>query len=325
MNEKYMEVLERYDLTADSVRRGRSGWICQTGQGMVLLKEYRGTQKRLEFETQVLEQVGQTGGIRVDDYLRTADGQLWAAGEDGTRYVLKHWFADRECSLRDRSEALSAVRRIAVLHKALQAIPEDPEWNLGSIRTEPLWREMERHSLEIKRARGYIRGKKRRNEFEFCIMNNYQRFYEQAVQACEGMKRLNRPEAHAPLFLCHGNLDHHHILMGTGYTAFIEFHKMHLGEPMADLYHFMRKVLEKHSWDLELGLAMLEAYDRVLPLGNRDRDCLYCLFLYPEKYWKQINFYFNGKKNWISARNIEKIHGLELQEAGRNRFLSKIK
>ena len=183
MNEKYMEVLERYDLTADSVRRGRSGWICQTGQGMVLLKEYRGTQKRLEFETQVLEQVGQTGGIRVDDYLRTADGQLWAAGEDGTRYVLKHWFADRECSLRDRSEALSAVRRIAVLHRALQAIPEDPEWNLGSIRTEPLWREMERHSLEIKRARGYIRGKKRRNEFEFCIMNNYQRFYEQAVQA----------------------------------------------------------------------------------------------------------------------------------------------
>ncbi|MEI3182029.1 MAG: hypothetical protein V8S98_00865 [Lachnospiraceae bacterium] len=27
--------------------------------------------------------------------------------------------------------------------------------------------------------------------------------------------------------LCHGNMDHHHILMGEAYTAVIEFHKMH--------------------------------------------------------------------------------------------------
>ena len=80
-------------------------------------------------------------------------------------------------------------------------------------------------------------------------------------------------------------------------------------------------------WQLLCGRRQKELLEGflALPLGNRDRDCLYCLFLYPEKYWKQINFYFNGKKNWISARNIEKIHGLEQQEAGRNRFLSKIK
>ena len=90
MNEKYMEALARYDLTVDSVRKGRSGWICGTSQGTMLLQEYRGTMKRLEFETQVLGQVRQSGLIQVDDYIRTGEGGLIALSEDGTRQTLKH-------------------------------------------------------------------------------------------------------------------------------------------------------------------------------------------------------------------------------------------
>ena len=54
MNEKYTEALEQYDMEILAVRRGRGSWICETDQGCRLLKEYRGTAKRLEFEDQVL-------------------------------------------------------------------------------------------------------------------------------------------------------------------------------------------------------------------------------------------------------------------------------
>lgn len=74
MNERHLEALAQYDLTADSVRKGRSGWICETSQGTMLLQEYRGTMKRLEFETQVLGQVRKSGLLLVDDYIRTAQG-----------------------------------------------------------------------------------------------------------------------------------------------------------------------------------------------------------------------------------------------------------
>ena len=78
--------------TADSVRKGRSGWICETSQGTMLLQEYRGTMKRLEFETQVLGQVRKSGLLLVDDYIRTAQGELISLSEDGTRHTLKHWY-----------------------------------------------------------------------------------------------------------------------------------------------------------------------------------------------------------------------------------------
>jgi len=83
--------------------------------------------------------------------------------------------------------------------------------------------------------------------------------------------------------------------------------------------------MEKHNWNEQLGLDMIESYNRVLTMEADDRAFLYYLFLYPEKYWKQLNFYYNANKAWIPEKNVEKLKNLDVQEAGRSRFLSKIK
>ena len=119
-------------------------------------------------------------------------------------------------------------------------------------------------------------------------------------------------------------LNQHHILMGRDYVAVTGFGRMHLGLQVEDLYYFMRKVMEKHNWDCGLGNGMLEAYERVLPMSRMERECLYFMFLYPEKYWKQINFYYNANKAWIPARNTEKIESLKAQEKNRKRFVDGI-
>ena len=182
---------------------------------------------------------------------------------------------------------------------------------------------MERHNQELKRARNYMKNKRKKTEFESCVLGNFRVFYEQAVSACEGLKKLRQEEGGAPLFLCHGNLDHHHILIGETDMAVIEFHRMHLGEQMEDLYYFLRKVMEKHEWNVGLGMELMAAYEHVLPVSATQRRYLYYLFLYPEKYWKQINFYFNANKAWIPARNIEKLKSLEEQLEAREKFLEK--
>ena len=85
-------------------------------------------------------------------------------------------------------------------------------------------------------------------------------------------------------YLCHGDLNQHHILLvEENEMAVIEFNRMHRGVQVEDLYHFTRKILEKHGWDLRLGMRLLETYDRILPLNAQERTYLYSLFLYPEK------------------------------------------
>ena len=141
----------------------------------------------------------------------------------------------------------------------------------------------------------------------------------------KGWSRWIRTRRKTGSFLCHGDLDQHHILPGKQEAVFIEFSQMHLGHQVSDLYRFMRKVMEKHGWDEYLGGAMLDAYDAVQPMGAKERQYLYFLFLYPEKYWKQLNYYYNANKAWIPEKNVEKLKTLESQREARGRFLSRIK
>ena len=54
MIDRYLEALEQYEMEIISVRKGRGAWICETDQGLKLLREYRGTVRRLEIEDQIL-------------------------------------------------------------------------------------------------------------------------------------------------------------------------------------------------------------------------------------------------------------------------------
>lgn len=325
MNDSYLEVLKQYEGEVTGVRRGRGAWICEYPDGPRLLKEYRGTVKRLEFEDAVLGQLEQQGLCRTDRYVRNLEDGLVTAGPDGVKYILKRWFLERECSLRDRREILFCARQIAQLHRGLQEIPWQEEWNLGSTVAPVLSEEMARHSREMRRVRNFIRGKRRKTEFELQVMQSFDAYYAQALEAEKGLEPLDQNQAGNRLFLCHGDLDQHHILPGDQEAVFIEFSQMHLGHQVSDLYRFMRKVMEKHGWDEYLGCSMLDAYDAMLPMSRNDRCCLYFLFLYPEKYWKQLNYYYNANKAWIPEKNMEKLKTLESQREARRRFLSRIK
>lgn len=325
MNDNYLEVIQQYEGETLEVRRGRGAWICERPDGVKLLKEYRGSLRRLEFEEAVLEELKSQGIRLVDQYMRNRDGELITSGEDGTKYIFKDWFLNKECNLKDSREILAAVTWIARLHRAFRGIDWRPEWDLGSIIPPGLSEEMKRHSREMKRVRTFVSGKRKKSEFELCVMENFAEFYEQALQAQEGLESLEERRDENRLFLCHGDLNQHHLLMGAGEVAVIEFNQMHRGKQMGDLYHFMRKVMEKHGWDERLGLAMTESYDKVLPMDEEDRACLYYLFLYPEKYWKQLNYYYNANKAWTPAKNVEKLRSLKDQQEARGRFLERIK
>lgn len=325
MNDNYLDIMEQYDGETYEVRRGRGAWIFERSDGIKLLKEYRGSVKRLEFEESVLKELKARGIHSVDQYVRNREGELITVAEDGTKYILKDWFVKRECNLKDSQEILSAITWIARLHQAFREIPWREEWNMGSMIPPGLSDEMQRHTREMKRVRSFVSNKRKKSDFELCVMEHFTEFYEQALSAQNGLKTLEEEQDEGRLFLCHGDLNQHHLLMGEKDVAVIEFNQMHQGKQMADLYHFMRKVMEKHGWDEHLGMAMTEEYDRVLPMDREDRACLYYLFLYPEKYWKQLNYYYNANKAWTPAKNVEKLQRLKEQQEARGHFLEKIR
>jgi len=90
---------------------------------------------------------------------------------------------------------------------------------------------------------------------------------------------------------------------------------------VVDLANFVRKMLEKNRWEKDLGMRLLEQYDKARAMCADEKKLLYAMLLFPEKFWKVSNHYSNSRKTWVSEREIEKLVRMSELEPARSRFL----
>lgn len=311
------QVLEQYELEVTSVSRGRESYICETGQGQKLLKEYRGSLERAEFLAAMLEHLG-SQGMLVEKVVRTREGSPVAVAEDETKYLVLDACQGTECDTRSRDDMLAAVRELARLHSRAQSCPAQvPEF----VRTGPdaLLHLYEKHNRELGKVRNYIRAKKKKNEFELLFFGQYGRFMETANRVVE-LLRQTEEEPQITGF-CHGDYNQHNVIFSKRGTAIVHFDSFAYQIRVSDLANFMRKMLEKNNWNTGLGMDFIRAYDGVRKLTAQELRYLYLYMAYPEKFWKIANHYYNARKAWVSGRNIEKLEKFIRQEEERERFL----
>ena len=311
MSERGMAVLDQYDFEVFRISRARGALLVETGEGLKHLAECDRTEKRIGTEQQVLDALYERG-FPAERYVANREGGWLSKDEYQKPHVLKDWFEGRECSARDERDCLEAVAIMAKLHLVLQQINivVEPTYDPGMI-----W---QKHNREMNHVRKYLRNRKSKTQFERNILESVNEYLRQGQQAVDWWDSSKAKPDHQ---LCHGNYTYHNVLLGVAGFAVTGFSSLHTGYRAEDLYYFMRKVLEKNHWSLRLGAKMLETYNRIFPMGQGDWNLLYLLFLYPEKYWKQLNYYNNTRKNWISDRNRDKIEMLEQQKGGRSTFL----
>ncbi len=164
---------------------------------------------------------------------------------------------------------------------------------------------------EMKKLLTYLKKLKRPGNFEASLKKILPEYINRAESACNFLKREYDDSLHddAVTFgsALHGSYSGHNILSITDGTAILNFDKSKIGPQVYDLYHFLRKVSEKNNRDFFICRDCIDSYLRSNPLSDRDINLLFSRMLFPEKFWKAANMYFNGKKNWIPARIEEKL------------------
>ncbi len=323
MNDRALKVLEQYDLEITLTRRGRGSYICETTQGLRILSDYSGSENKALFQNCVMEKIRSGGYEKVDLIIPNREGALISRDWEDNKYVVKEWYTGRECDTASESEILSAVCNLAKLHR-LMRLDADSEFRQSFTAQEPL-AEIRAQNIELKKVRSFIRKKNTKCGFERLFLNNYTKYFEQAQQAEQELAGM---ESRTKALLennrgsvCHGDYNHHHILM-TGYDiATTNFECCRFDLQINDLYRFMRKILEKHNWNAKLGMRMLDHYSQVRTVSSDERRLLYVKMLYPEKFRKLANYYYGSNKAWISGRFLDKLENLNRQEEMRNNFV----
>ena len=91
MYDRGLSVLEQYGLEAGAVYRGRGALICETDKGLVLIKEFCGTPKKLEHQAKILEKISVSSAILTDQILCNLEGSYISEDGDHVPYIVKKW------------------------------------------------------------------------------------------------------------------------------------------------------------------------------------------------------------------------------------------
>lgn len=312
------QILSAYPKDFTGNMKGRGSILCTDKEGIYLLKEYTGSVHRLELLEEVLRYLRERG-FPAEELVRTGEGALCYTDVDGMSYFLRKTFQGRECDTRNTEEVLSATRHMAKLHGLLADCHPLCEGAEDRLRAAPSSL-AGKHTRELKKVKNYVRAKKKKNEFESEFLRCYEHYMEQANRVLELEETQCIPEG--AVQLCHGDFNQHNLLFTREGLVVIGFDKLRYDVCVSDLTNFMRKILEKHDWSSGLGMDMVMAYNSVRELAAWELCQLYLKLLYPEKFWKIVNHYYNARKTWVSLRDIEKLTRLSEQEMKREEFLS---
>lgn len=324
MNDRALKVLEQYELEVISTRRGRGAYILETTQGLRILSDYTGSENKALFQNRVMERIREGGYQKVDLLLPNKEGNLISRDWEDNKYVVKEWYTGRECDTSNESEIMAAVSNLARLHR-LMHLTDVSEFRQSFTAPEPL-QEIRAQNAEMKKVRTFMRKKNTKCEFERLFLNCFSAYFEQASEAEEKLvhleEHLSGAKEERQGSICHGDYNHHHVLMSGYDIATTNFECCRFDFQINDLYRFMRKILEKHEWNPRLGMRMLENYIQVRPISRAERRLLYIKMLYPEKFRKLANYYYGSNKAWISRRFLDKLEKLNRQEEEKRVFVS---
>lgn len=324
MYNKIESVLEQYPFVVNQVRKGREAFVCDTSQGLKIIKNYKGSEARADFLYKLLLFLRENGQKQVDCIVKTKEERTIATDTDQTNYMVRDWLEGRECDTKNREDILKAITGLAGLHSALRLYTEEiPDFLKNS--PETFLEECQKHWREIKKVKNYINGKKKKNDFEIKFITSCNEFLEQASQVIELQKKellKNSQENNRSLYgICHGDFNQHNVLFNREGTLILNYEKAIYDVQVSDLSNFMRKILEKHNWNLGLGMDMLQAYNNVRKLEEAEMRQLYLRLAFPEKYWKISNHYYNTSKTWVCGRDLEKIVKIIEQNQAKEYFL----
>lgn len=325
MYNRVNQILEQYPFIVNQTYKGRGALICDTDQGLKIVKEYKGSEQRADFLYKVLKFAKNNGLEQVDCIIKTKEDKLMAVDADETAYIVQDWYEGQECNTKNKTDILNAIKELAKLHNILRLFEEEIPKFL-QVKPDILLIEYEKHSRELKKVKNYIAAKKKKNDFEIVFSKNYAVFYHQAeeVIALQKEELVSYQEKDERYGICHGDFNQHNIIFSANGTAILNFEKAIYDVQISDLGNFIRKILEKHDWNMELGMDMLLTYHKVRQPSPDEMRQLYIRLAYPEKFWKISNHYYNSSKAWVCGRNLEKLNKVIQQNEARERFLNAI-
>ena len=291
-----------YGLKLISSTRTRTGLICKTDKGIKELKKVFCDEKTVIFEDAVKRHLKQRGFRGVCLYEKTPDGTPFFNCED-TRYVLEEYIPYKSADLSDKGVMNKAVEALADIHSFTEGFVFDGEAKQGVDLTE-LYAKRKQELLRI------MARIKRVNSKSCCdrlILNRGSEFAGRAQDAMDVLFDSGYEDKNKNV-ICHNcykgdnvrlDLDKEEVLV-TGFS------KCAFDMGTVDVAEFIRRFYKDTACSGYEAGEIIEIYSNKRELSQNDIKMIYAMLLYPSKFFRLCNSYYNKRRSFISSAVEEK-------------------
>jgi len=307
MHELERELQENYDIKINSISNFRDMFIANTDNGRRLIKITSLKPDRVNFIAEVKEHLYKNGFCNIDRSIYTNSGNSCITYNDQTVYMSRY-VEGRESNLDNRDEIIKCARLLAEMHRASIGFSESenssPRNELGRLPASYRKRLDEIKKLKKNALKG-------RMKFDNLMCRHVDYFYDLGERALNLLDASQYPalveEAEKSKNISHHDFNHHNIFLQNNELYLINFEYCCYDLKVYDLVNLLRRKMRKCQWNIGEAEQIINEYSKIQPLTSSEFDLMKIMLMFPQKFWRVVNKYYNSRKSWSEQSYINRL------------------
>lgn len=306
--EMYSKILwEGYGLKYHGGTRTRTGLVCKTDCGLWELKKARSRKAEIKFAHHVKMCLYQNGFTQLCLFEQTTNGQPYFEN-NGVVYLLEKCMKGTPLEEETPEDFISGSLLMGKMHCCAKGFCTKQQ----NTETPTMVTQWQKRWIELLKIKRRIEKQGNYSALDLLILEHYQTFSEQAKKAVTMLQQ----EDYTALWQSHqksGTFCHNHIKGSNLYQQ--ENGELWIGgfehctadSFLLDLAGYLRRFWRKTDRQQDVLEKMLVAYQTEKPLSDFEKQALYPLIVYPEKFFRLMHEYYNKRQVCVSPAMLERL------------------
>lgn len=307
MHELEKELQENYNIKINSISNYRDVFIANTDNGKRLIKISTLKPDRINFIVEVKQHLFNNGFENIDKNIYTNTGNSCITFNDQTVYMSRY-VEGRECNLDSREETIKCARLLAKMHKASNGCicSENSSARSELGRLPSCYR---KRLDEIKKLKKNAqKGKLKFDSLMYKYVDYFYELGEKAISMLDTSDYFELVEdAEKNRNVSHHDFNHHNIFVQNDEMYLINFEYCCYDLKVYDLVNLLRRKMRKCDWNINEAAIIINEYCKIEALCESELELMKIMLMFPQKFWRVVNKYYNSKKGWSEQNYISRL------------------
>lgn len=300
----------------------RKVFIIVTDEGKKILKRVDESNDRLEFLYKVTTEIKRNfKNILTYNVIDNKAYIEWL----GEKYILMDLVEGREVTYTNPLEIKYCAEALAKFHKASKMILKNISSEEETIyKGEYLPMKFMKDIDVLYQLKQRVGGYKYLNKFDTLFMDNIEYYIKDLKKAlkilalCDYKEIIQNKKMNV---LCHNDLAHHNFIINNDEVSIIDFDYCSFDIRTIDIANFILKVIKNQDFDKEKVKIIINSYDSIERLDNKEIKLIYSILSYPRDFVTIVKDYYFKQKSWDEDVFISRFKEKIDNEVSRRDFL----